>query len=250
MKTGQTPEVGRREEHEGPQCGIVRIACRATIDPSDSITFLPDTELGVDPCRGLLQVCMAVLNAVRSPLCIVAPNGRAVLANRAGEEVLSHGRWVRLQRGCVVSTQPHTSEISLPVALERLGGGLESTVLLTDHEAAQQAILSVAPVSRDAALCPPSRPTILGLLWLVTTEPDATPVKQVGQLFCLTPAEQTLLARLVAGEGLREAAEGLCVSIHTARNQLKAILRKTGRHTQAQLLTLVSRVSSLRIEES
>jgi DNA-binding CsgD family transcriptional regulator len=216
MKTGQTPDVGHSASAEA----------RA----------------------GMLRVCIAALNAVRSPLCIVAPTGRTVLANRAGEAVLSTGRWIRLQHGCVVSTQPHTGDTSLPLALQRLADGLESTVLLSDRNAAQQAIVSVAPVSRDSSpRKPDSRPT-LGLLWLATTEPYAASVKQVGRLFCLTRAEQTLLAQLVTGKELRGAAEELNVSIHTARNQLKAILRKTGRHTQAQLLTLVNRVSSLQIE--
>jgi len=49
--------------------------------------------------------------------------------------------------------------------------------------------------------------------------------------------------------GLREAAAHLNVSIHTTRNQLKSILSKTGRHSQAQLMSLVTRMASLRFAD-
>ena len=70
-------------------------------------------------------------------------------------------------------------------------------------------------------------------------------MKYVSEVFRLTRAEDQLLHQLMAGHALREAAGNLHVSIHTVRNQLKSVLRKTGRHTQAQLLTLVTRMASL-----
>jgi DNA-binding CsgD family transcriptional regulator len=95
-----------------------------------------------------------------------------------------------------------------------------------------------------------SPPDALGLIWVAVPEPDTTPVKHLGRLFDLTRAEQHLLCQLAEGDGLRDAAAHLHVSIHTARNQLKSILRKTGRHTQTQLLTLVTRMAALRIPDT
>ena len=54
-----------------------------------------------------------------------------------------------------------------------------------------------------------------------------------------------MLERLTAGEELREAAQRLGVSVHTVRSQLKAVLRKTGRSNQAQLLGLVNRMATI-----
>jgi DNA-binding CsgD family transcriptional regulator len=59
-------------------------------------------------------------------------------------------------------------------------------------------------------------------------------------------AERRLVGRLIAGDDLREAALSLHVSLHTARTQLKSIFGKTGRRTQAALLTFVTRLSALR----
>ncbi len=117
--------------------------------------------------------------------------------------------------------------------LEHAGAG--STLLLTDKRDGQRAVVSVAPICVDPyrERTPPEN---LGLVWLTTTNEAAqTPVRDVAKLFNLTPAEQNLLSSLTGGIRLRDAAAHLNVSIHTVRNQLKSILNKTGRHSQAQL---------------
>jgi DNA-binding CsgD family transcriptional regulator len=67
----------------------------------------------------------------------------------------------------------------------------------------------------------------------------------MAQLFDLSPAETRLLTRLAAEDELGVAAAALGISIHTARNQLKAILRKTGRHSQAHLLAFLNRLAAI-----
>lgn len=91
----------------------------------------------------------------------------------------------------------------------------------------------------------------LGLVWLSVGElENAAPVRSLALLFKLTRAEEQLLAELARGAALREAATLLGVSIHTVRNQLKSILAKTGRRSQVQLLTLVTRMASLRAPDN
>jgi DNA-binding CsgD family transcriptional regulator len=119
---------------------------------------------------------------------------------------------------------------------------------VTDRQNGKQAVVSISPIGTS------SRKDItfsnsVGLISLATSESDTAPVKQLAQLFNLTPAEQNLVSELIVGTGLRAAAVRLNISIHTARNQLKAVLSKTGRHSQAQLLTLVTRMASLRLPE-
>jgi len=61
----------------------------------------------------------------------------------------------------------------------------------------------------------------------------------VAALFGLTPAEARLVLLLVAGHTLSQIAERLCISIHTARTQLKRIFSKTTTHSQSELVATV-----------
>ena len=56
----------------------------------------------------------------------------------------------------------------------------------------------------------------------------------------ITAREAELAALLAAGHNLHSAAQRLKVSGHTARGQLKSVFRKTGLHTQAELIRRIA----------
>jgi DNA-binding CsgD family transcriptional regulator len=198
--------------------------------------------------EALVGICTTALDTVASPLCAVCSDGRLLFANSAARCSLRQGRWLETSGGRISASAHHHVDPPFDRAMSLLRNGTGSTLLLTDRRDGERAVVSVAPICvgrhRDRTL-----PEKLGLVWLTTTESARTPVKHMGQLFNLTPAEQTLLASLAGGAGLRDAATHLKVSIHTVRNQLKSILSKTGRHSQSQLMALVTRMASLRVPE-
>lgn len=57
--------------------------------------------------------------------------------------------------------------------------------------------------------------------------------------FGLTPAEVEIARSLVDGASVGEIAEARATSIHTVRNQVKALLAKTGAHRQIDLLRVI-----------
>jgi DNA-binding CsgD family transcriptional regulator len=59
------------------------------------------------------------------------------------------------------------------------------------------------------------------------------------RLYALTRAEATLAMLLASGQTVEQAADRLCVSVHTARTHLKRILMKTDTGRQAELLRLL-----------
>lgn len=61
------------------------------------------------------------------------------------------------------------------------------------------------------------------------------------QAFDLTPAEARLAALIATGAGPEEAARMLGIARETARNQLKAVLGKTGTHRQSELVAMMSK---------
>jgi DNA-binding CsgD family transcriptional regulator len=214
-------------------------------DVVPSLRLLLNSQVRIDATataqslEALIGICTTALDTVAAPLCAVCSDGRLLFANSAARRALALGQWLESSGGRINTSAYHSVAPSFDQAMDRLRSGEGSTLLLTDRRNGQRAMVSVAPVYAAT----------LGLVWLTTSEAAQTPVKHMAQLFNLTSAEQNVLACLTGGFGPRDAAVHLKVSIHTVRNQLKSILSKTGRHSQAQLLTLVTRMASLRLPD-
>jgi DNA-binding CsgD family transcriptional regulator len=207
-----------------------------------------DSRHGTESLEALAGICTTAFDTMTSPLYAVCSDGRLLFANSAARRHLRRGQWLESSGGRITTSAHHCVAPLFDTALLRLRSGASSTLLLTDKRDGQHAVVSVAPVcvgqQRDGT--PAAN---LGLVWLTTSESAQTPVKHMAELFNLTPAEENLLSHLAGGLGVRDAAERLKVSIHTVRNQLKSILNKTGRHSQAQLMSLVTRMGSLRLPD-
>lgn len=67
----------------------------------------------------------------------------------------------------------------------------------------------------------------------------------IRESFGLTAAEVRLAARLRDGRALKEAAEELDVSVHTVRNQLRAIFDKMGLKRQSDLVRALTELSAV-----
>lgn len=65
------------------------------------------------------------------------------------------------------------------------------------------------------------------------------PINYLKQAYGITPAESELIAHLINGSSLLEAAEKRAVTHETARWQIKNIMEKTQVHSQSQLAQLV-----------
>ena len=81
---------------------------------------------------------------------------------------------------------------------------------------------------------------------MLLSDPDRTtrlaPAAVLAQAFGLTPAEARLAKLIGQGTPVDEAANSLNIAYETARNQLKAILAKTGTHRQSELVALLARL--------
>ncbi len=88
--------------------------------------------------------------------------------------------------------------------------------------------LSLPPPLRTALIGPTGHVEPLRDAWLWGVEPK--------EVAALSPRERDVLRALVAGRRVREIAGSLDISLFTARNHLKAVLRKLGAHSQAELV--------------
>lgn len=66
-----------------------------------------------------------------------------------------------------------------------------------------------------------------------------THIQPLAHAFALTPVETRLVAQLVEGRSVREAALRLKLKVETARTYLKQIFQKTGTHRQLELVQLM-----------
>jgi DNA-binding CsgD family transcriptional regulator/PAS domain-containing protein len=185
------------------------------------------------------------LDEVRLPLFALDMTGKIVLVNSAAEELIRAKRWITVARNHLGAAGGLLGPDAFRHALANLRAGSGTTLLLTDGESHQQAVMTTVPLGSSSPINVASK-RIAGFVWIVPCSPDLSPVNNLGKLFQLSPAEVRLLQRLVDGTSLTAAAAQLHVSLHTARTQLKVIFRKTGRRTQAQLLGLAHRMAMIR----
>ena len=186
----------------------------------------------------------SAVDALTSAVFGVDSTGRVVFVNQAGEELACNGRWVQVLDGFVHPAADLQEKEAFSRALHQVAKGLSFHFVVMESATRTQAIVSGAPASTAIESRPPM--AAAALIWVTPIVPNPDAAADLARLFELTPAERRLVARLIAGEALSEAASHLGISLHTARTQLKAIYRKTGRRTQAALLTLAGRLAVLR----
>ncbi len=102
-------------------------------------------------------------------------------------------------------------------------------------------VVEVTPLRvRDRFALPSGRYAVVSIL--DTAAVPALSAERLRALFDLTEAESRLACALADGVSLSEAAARRGVAVGTARQQLKAVFRKTETHSQAELLRVLDRL--------
>ncbi|MGB7215659.1 MAG: helix-turn-helix transcriptional regulator [Gammaproteobacteria bacterium] len=185
------------------------------------------------------------LDSLAAALFAIDRDGRLVYSNRPGDEVLKDGAWLSAAGNKLSHGTNLRHVASCASAIRDLIEGIGRTLILEHASTGRQRILLTTPLGRAAALTVPVPPSAAGLVWLLPDGTETTVIERIAKLFELTPAESRLLEHLACDNDLKTAAEILGISIHTARNEIKGILRKTGRRSQAQLLALLNRLAGI-----
>jgi len=188
------------------------------------------------------------LDEIRIPLFALDMGSKLALLNSAGERLIHAQRWVKVIGNALAASPELIDADAFRQSLAQLKLGRGTTLVLTDGASEEQAVMTTAPLGRSSPIQVANR-RVAGFVWIVPCAPEVAPVKSLGRLFELTPAEIRLLQRLVDGIHLSDAAARLHISLNTARTQLKAIFRKTGRRTQGQLVALANRMAMIRAND-
>lgn len=171
--------------------------------------------------------------------------GQLVYSNRAAGDVLRDETWFSYGNQRLSAGKDLLNTEACAAVIHDLILGKGTSLVLERASTDQGRVLITTPIGEAASTYTLVLPSAIGLLWLLPEHPEATVVDRIAQLFELTPAEARLLSKLAEDLDVKTAAEALDISVHTARNELKSILRKTGKPNQAQLLALVNRMAAI-----
>jgi DNA-binding CsgD family transcriptional regulator len=184
------------------------------------------------------------VDAVSVPLFIVDMNRRVIFANEVAETLDNMESCLRITKGRLVPSPMVRERKTCQNALASVVLGRSAMVRLTVGPSGRKFILSTVPAcesNRSLA----SWGSAAGIVWYVPVQSTCNAAKRIAALFALTIAEEKLLNCLSVGNALGAAADALRISIHTARSQLKSIQRKTGWHTQTELVRMVEQLGSI-----
>jgi PAS domain-containing protein len=191
------------------------------------------------------QALEAALDRLPSGMIVADASGRALIINRAAEEMVAKNDGLLLRSGQLTVTRAaeaaalvrHIAEAARTAACGRGEGG--GALLVSRPSGLRPFALLVAPLSPDLTLAAAHQaPAVLILVTDLNSGP-AVLGKRLIELFGLTPAEACLTVALSGGKRLQDVAQERGVRLPTLRTQLRAILEKTGSRRQAELMRLI-----------
>ena len=192
---------------------------------------------------GLLRIGLPLLEALDRISCgglILNTDGEVHAVNETARTILCRERTLSTTG---VDKLPASGRVALKVLLARA----ETRFRLDTHSWVVIARPDQRPLVLHAMVIPEASETgphtaVMLVDLEVVPGPNRTALEQI---FGLTPAEARLAALLAAGATPAEVAQVQEVSIATVRSQLASIYAKTRTHRQAELVSLISRLSIL-----
>ena len=213
------------------------VATLNALRPHLARSALVSARLGLQRAQGASDT----LDALRLPAVLLNETGEVIEANGWAQDLaeqVSFGAGQRL----VLSDKAAQEMLSeaLRAGHAATGAG-RSSFPLRDPLGQAVLVLHLIPVRRSAHdVFGPS----FALLLLVPVGRERTPPADLlRSLFDLTPAAARVAQGVATGQTLDDLAQAGGVSINTVRNQLRAVLEKTGCARQAELAALLANVS-------
>jgi DNA-binding CsgD family transcriptional regulator len=187
---------------------------------------------------------LGALDQLRMGVILTNGAGAPLFVNSAAEQMLSARQGIDTRQGqLALSKAAETARLHQLVADAAQGApganrGGDMRIALPDGESLHCMVMPV-PLELSARL---DVALASGCVAIFLSRPSGLqlPPQRLATLYALTPAEARLAAKLAALRSVEQAADELCVTLHTARSQLKSIFAKTGAQSQSELLMLLA----------
>lgn len=194
--------------------------------------------------RTVGQGALAALDVVPLGIAIFDADGRPILVNQTGREILNEGDGLRLRLTGVQAVDPGENarlRAALDSAVDvakRAGEHAFETLAVSRPSGRRPISVSICPLPLNDPIFQHDRPAVI-VVFNDTERQTETDKETLRQFYGLTPAEARLAQCLVKGQRLDEAAAALHITSGTARTHLKHIFSKTETTRQAELVSLM-----------
>ena len=184
-------------------------------------------------------------------IILLDETGRLLWANRSADAILSPGDGLGVHANFLRAAKPDDNvllqwKIGNAAATARgRGTGCGGAMALSRSDGGRPLSILVSPFPVDRGSIFVSRRAAVVVF---VSDPDrhpAPPIEGLAQLYRLTPSEAALVALLIEGLSLREAADRLAIGMNTVRTHLRQAFLKTGTHRQAELVSLLLRSTAM-----
>lgn len=188
---------------------------------------------------------LGALNHLRMGVILTNSLGTPLFVNRAAEQMLTQNQGIGIyQRRLVLNTPLETvrlhkliTDAAQGTPGATLGGDMRIALPKPDEFLHCQVTPISLEISERLGI-----PLASGCVAIFFSKPSGLqlPPKRLAVLYGLSPAEARLAAKLAALMSMEQAADDLCITIHTARSQLKSVFAKVGAQSQPELLMLLA----------
>lgn len=187
---------------------------------------------------------LGTLDQLRMGVILTNRSGAPLFVNRAAEQLLGSGQGINShQSRLALSNLAETARLYQLITDAAQGApgtnrGGDMRIASPNGESLHCLVMPI-PLEFSARL---DVALASGCVALFISKPSGLRLspKRLVTLYELSPAEARLAAKLSALRNMEQAADELCITISTARSQLKSIFAKTGAQSQAELLMLLA----------
>lgn len=187
---------------------------------------------------------LGTLDHLRMGVILTNSTGAPLFVNCAAEQFLAPGQGVNIHQGrLALSNVAETAWLYQLITGAAQGApgttrGGDMRIALPSGESLH---CMVMPIPLEFSACWDIS-LASGCIAIFISRPSGLQLspKRLAALYGLTPAEARLAAKLSALKNMEQAADELCITVHTARSQLKSVFAKTGAQSQSELLMLLA----------
>lgn len=179
-----------------------------------------------------------LLDRLNAGVVVASTSADVLRRNRAAQDIFHHADAVYVEHGRLIAPRPSVTA-RLHAALR--AGDCETKFLLPRD----------APGSLPVCATVYARPAVDSCVLVLLNDLQAfrTPSPDLlTTIFALTRSEAHIAVLLASGRSLRDIADTLHVSLHTARTHVRHLLLKTGTNRQVDLVRTLFRAGSAFLE--
>lgn len=184
-----------------------------------------------------------------SPMAVFGldSDGQIKMANRRAESMLTAGELLRSKNQRLIAVESSKQSTFASAIRACLESGRPVFLLMNSkNEKGRRYSVSIVRWQAQAQLA--VAPAFYGVLCLISPvdQRRVATVRQLMELFRLSPAEARLARAIAAGMTIDEYARENDLKITTVKTQLRHVLEKTGTDRQASLVRLIGGVPAVR----